>query len=73
MEDLPSIQTGNDEAGINKDGIHDLPNPSMYFLFVARSGMPESNIPVPMILRRLVRFFPFAVGFLPFTVMARPI
>src|SRR5262249_22959828 len=60
---LATIQTGNDETCINKHWFHDLPNPSMCFLLVARSGIPESNIPVPIISSRLAGFFR---GFFPF-------
>jgi hypothetical protein len=40
---LRSIQECDDEAGIDQDRFHDLPNPSRCFLLVAKSGLPEQN------------------------------
>jgi hypothetical protein len=54
MRGLSPIQQSYDCAGVEQYGF-DRPYPSRCFLFVARSPIPESNFPRPMIARFFLR------------------
>lgn len=50
MSTFVAVQKGNDDAGVEQDRFH-LPKPRKCFLFEPRSGIPDENLPRPIMPR----------------------